>query len=57
MTLEDQITLTDPKAYAEPFKTTRLYRTRPKWKISEYVCEENNRNKTDAQGHTRSGVK
>jgi hypothetical protein len=57
MTLEDQITLTDPKAYAEPFKTTRLYRTRPKWKISEYVCEENNRNKPDAQGHTRSGVK
>jgi hypothetical protein len=55
-TLEDQITLTDPKAYAEPFTVTRLYRTRPKWKISEYVCEENNRNKPDAQGHTRSGV-
>ncbi len=55
-TLEDQITLTDPKAFAEPFTTTRLYRTRPKWKISEYVCEENNRNKPDAQGHTRSGV-
>jgi len=55
-TLEDQITLTDPKAYAEPFTVTRLYRTRPKWKISEYVCEENNRNKTDEQGHTRSGV-
>jgi len=55
-TLEDRITLTDPKAYAEPFTITRLYRTRPKWKISEYVCEENNRNKPDAQGHTRSGV-
>jgi hypothetical protein len=55
-TLEDQITLTDPKAYAEPFTTTRVYRTRPKWKISEYVCEENNRNKPDDQGHTRTGV-
>jgi hypothetical protein len=55
-TLEDQITLTDSKAYAEPFTVTRLYRTRPKWKISEYVCEENNRNQTDEQGHTRSGV-
>jgi hypothetical protein len=55
-TLEDRITLTDPKAYSEPFTTTRVYRTRPKWKISEYVCEENNRNKPDEQGHTRSGV-
>ena len=55
-TLEDQITLTDPKAYAEPFTVTRLYRTRPKWKISEYVCEENNRNQTDEHGHTGSGV-
>jgi hypothetical protein len=55
-TLEDQITLTDPKAYSEPYTVTRLYRTRPKWKISEYVCEENNRNKPDAEGHTRSGV-
>ncbi len=55
-TLEDQITLTDPKAYAEPFTVTRSYRTRPKWKIAEYVCEENNRNQTDEQGHTGSGV-
>ncbi len=54
--LEDQITLTDPKAYAEPFTVTRLYRTRPKWKIAEYVCEENNRNQTDEHGHTGSGV-
>jgi hypothetical protein len=55
-TLEDQITLTDPKAFAEPFTVTRQYRTRPKWKIAEYVCEENNRNKTDDQGRTSSGV-
>ena len=55
-TLEGQITLTDPKAYAEPFTVTRQYRLRPKWRISEYICEENNRNKPDEQGHTRSGV-
>jgi len=55
-TLEDRITLTDPKAYEEPFTVTRLYRARPKWKIAEYVCEENNRNRTDAQGRTRSGA-
>ncbi len=55
-TLEDQITLNDSKAFTEPFTTTRIYKTKPKWKISEYVCEENNRNKPDAQGHTRSGI-
>jgi len=56
VTLEDQITLTDPKAYAKPFTVTRLYRLRPKWKVSEYVCQENNRNTTGAEGRTGSGV-
>ena len=56
VTLEDTITLTDPKAYSEPFTVTREYRLRPKWKISEYVCQENNRNKTDAEGRTGFGV-
>lgn len=55
-TLENRITLDDPKAYAEPFTVTKLYRLRPTWKISEYVCEENNRNKSDAEGRTTSGV-
>jgi hypothetical protein len=55
-TLENRITLDDPKAYAEPFTVTKLYRSRPTWKISEYVCEENNRNKSDAEGRTSSGV-
>jgi hypothetical protein len=55
-TLENRITLTDPKAYAQPFTVTRNYRLQPKWKISEYVCEENNRNKRDAEGRTTSGV-
>jgi hypothetical protein len=55
-TLEDQITLTDPKAFAQPFTVTRLYRLRPKWRISEYVCQENNRNTTGAEGRTGTGV-
>jgi hypothetical protein len=54
--LENRITLTDPKAYAEPFTVTRNYRLQPKWKISEYVCEENNRNTRNAKGETSSGV-
>jgi len=56
-TLEDVITLDDPKAFAEPFTVTRTYRLRPKWKISEYVCAENNRNKRDAEGRTTGGAK
>lgn len=55
-TLENTITLTDPKAYAEPFTTTRTYQLKPKWKIAEYVCEENNRNARDEQGRTSGGA-
>jgi hypothetical protein len=55
-TLENRITLTDPKAYAEPFTVTRLYELQPKWRIEEYVCQENNRNRTDAEGHTGTGA-
>jgi len=55
-TLENTITLTDPKAYAEPFTVTRIYQLKPKWKISEYVCEENNRNGRDEQGRTSGGA-
>lgn len=55
-TLEDQITLTDPKAFDRPFITTRTYQRHPEWTIGEYVCEENNRNKIDAKGVTGFGV-
>jgi hypothetical protein len=55
-TLENTVTLTDPKAYAEPFSVTRTYQLKPKWKIAEYVCEENNRNSRNEQGHTSDGV-
>jgi hypothetical protein len=55
-TLENNITLTDPKAFAQPFTTTRTYQLKAKWKISEYVCEENNRNARDDQGRTSGGA-
>jgi hypothetical protein len=55
-TLENRITLTDPKAYAKPFTVTRIYELQPKWHIQEYVCQENNRNRTDAEGHTGTGA-
>ncbi len=55
-TLVDEITLDDPKAYAEPFTVTRTYRLQPTWTIGEYVCEENNRNRPRADGVTASGV-
>jgi hypothetical protein len=54
--LEDQITLDDPKAYERPFATTRVYKRHPDWTIGEYVCEENNRNKTGSNGVTGFGV-
>ncbi len=55
-TLEDEITLTDPKAYARPFTVTRRYQLHPTWTIGEYVCEENNRNASGANGVTGFGV-
>ncbi len=55
-TLEDELTLTDPKAYARPFRVTRRYQLHPTWTIGEYVCEENNRNAIGANGVTGFGV-
>jgi len=55
-TLEDQLTLTDPKAYARPFTAVRRYKLHPTWTIGEYVCEENNRNAPGANGVTGFGV-
>src|SRR5437016_1182617 len=33
--LEDQITLTDPKAFDKPFATTRVYRRHADWTLGE----------------------
>ena len=41
-TLEDQITIDDPKAYTKPWTATRIFKLKPDWQIKEYVCTENN---------------
>jgi hypothetical protein len=51
--LEITYTLDDPKTYAHPWTARAQYRWAPKLRFSEYVCEENNRNKPDASGKLR----
>ena len=41
-TLEDQITIDDPKAYTKLWTATRIFKSMPDWQIKEYVCTENN---------------
>ena len=45
-TLEDRITIDDPKAYTKPWSVRKLYQLKPDWRILEFECEENNRGDT-----------
>ena len=38
-TLQDEMTLEDPKAFTRPWTFTRSYKLQPTWEIKEYVCE------------------
>ncbi|MEO6340469.1 MAG: hypothetical protein ABIO39_10555 [Caulobacteraceae bacterium] len=49
--LQDEVTITDPKYLAAPWKFTYLYKRSPGYKIQEYICEDN-RAYIDAEGHT-----
>ena len=51
-TLQVQITLDDPKAFAAPYTTVRTLKRQKDETILEYVCEENNRNVPTADGRT-----
>jgi hypothetical protein len=51
-TLEDKITMTDPKVLTKPWTITREYKLHKDWEIKEFVCEENDRNPIDANGRT-----
>jgi hypothetical protein len=54
-TLRDEITLVDPKALVRPWTVTKTYkRAPPGFKLMPYVCLENNRNPTDAEGHIKA---
>ena len=40
-TLQDDLTIEDPKAYARPLTGTLMFQLRPKWNIMDLVCEDN----------------
>jgi hypothetical protein len=50
--LQDQITITDPKALAKPWTVTYAYHRMPGYQMLEYVCE-NNRDYVDDKGVTQ----
>jgi hypothetical protein len=39
-TLQDDLTIDDPKAYAKPWTGQQIFKLRPGWHLMEYVCEE-----------------
>jgi hypothetical protein len=41
-TLEDVITITDPKMYAQPWSTRVTYQRQPGLRLKEYVCTDSN---------------
>jgi hypothetical protein len=50
-TLNIETTITDPVALTKPFSMgNRVFKRHRGWTISEYVCEENNRNSVDEKG-------
>jgi len=57
-TLRDEITLVDKRALTRPWTVTKTYkRAPPGFKLMPYVCLENNRNPTDAEGHIQAVLK
>jgi hypothetical protein len=40
-TLEDDITIDDAKAYTRPWTGQQVFTLKPRWNITEYVCEDN----------------
>ena len=51
--LEITYTIDDPKTYIHPWTARAQFRWAPDFRLGEYVCEENNRNKPDASGRLR----
>ena len=49
-TMALETTIIDPVALTAPYTTTATLRRRRNWTISEYICEENNRNYVDQSG-------
>lgn len=51
--LENTFTIFDPVTYTRPWTARAQYTWAPSTRFEEYVCEENNRNKTDSSGKLR----
>jgi hypothetical protein len=49
-TMSIETTISDPGVLNAPYTTTASLRRHRNWTISEYVCEENNRNSVDQSG-------
>src|SRR5262245_15330663 len=49
-TMTMETTITDPVVLSVPYTTSSTLRRHRNWTISEYVCEENNRNYVDQTG-------
>jgi hypothetical protein len=54
--MEDLMTIDDPVAFTRPWVVRRTYDLKPDWEITEYVCEDNNRNPIAEDGTTVTGV-
>ena len=54
--LDVTYTLYDPRTYSRPWSGHAQFKWAPEMRLSEYICEENNRNKPDASGKLRMGV-
>jgi hypothetical protein len=40
-TLQDDITIDDPRAYTKPWTGQQVFKLRPGWHLIEYICEDN----------------
>jgi hypothetical protein len=49
-TMSIETTISDPGVLQAPYTTTASLRRHRNWTISEYICEENNRNSVDPSG-------
>ncbi len=40
-TLQDDVTIIDPKAYTKPWTGQQIFVLKPSWHLGEYICEDN----------------
>lgn len=55
-TIHNDMVITDPLALKEPMQRTVVYSRRPDWRIKEYSCLENNRDRPDISGQRAGGL-